>query len=474
MQKNVVLTVPYLSSMYAMPKDTLSEDAHAVMSRRLTIPKISMVPTGAPETLSLMHEDADFIFVPRFLGVKAWGAPDTVNLSWATSGGTMVFNGRLDESRGQPGAVRDVMQHFEKDQECPPGAILVLPCGFGKTCCALKIACDLGRRTLIVVPTRVLADQWADRISFFCPRSRHCTMSGAQTIESLEEMAEHEFVITTIQTLSMCHMPEEMRTFFGTAVIDEAHKLVAPTFQLAVRNIAPAFFLSLSATPERGDGLHIAMPFLLGDIVHRKARPPCNEMLVFRLHCPHGNLKEVKRTISGKVVYGTAKMITAMCKSDSRRKSITEAIRWCLRQQRTVLVLSDRVELLRNLYADMADNEAETGAVCGMLTGSTKQTDRASVMTMPVILATYGLCREGFDKASLNTLIMVTPVTNIEQCVGRILRGGQSCVSPLVIDIVDDFSVFRLYAKKRFKFYDKNRYQILEKKNTFFKTNASR
>ena len=31
------------------------------------------------------------------------------------------------------------------------GGIISLPCGFGKTCCALYIACQLGLKTLVVV-----------------------------------------------------------------------------------------------------------------------------------------------------------------------------------------------------------------------------------------------------------------------------------------------------------------------------------
>lgn len=258
----------------------------------------------------------------------------------------------------------------------------------------------------------------------------------------------------------MCDMPEELRTMFGFVIVDEAHKLVAPTFQLAVRHVAPAFFLGLSATPERGDGLHVAMPFLLGDIVHRICRPPSRDVNVFSVPWFYKKMKECKRTIQGRVVYSTAKMITEMSKYQPRQKCIVDILLWCMNENRTVLVLSDRVDLLKELI-NLMDEEAQKK--CGLLTGKTKSVDRADAMSKQVILATYGLCREGFDKGVLDTLVMVTPVTNIEQCVGRILRGNELSNSPLVIDIVDKFSVFNQYAKKRRQYYQKNCFQITEK-----------
>ena len=56
---------------------------------------------------------------------------------------------------------------------------------------------------------------------------------------------------------------------------------------------------------------------------------------------------------------------------------------------------------------------------------------------------------------------MTTPISNIEQSVGRILR-KQHEIRPLIIDIKDNFAPFLNQYKKRCAFYKKNKYQIEE------------
>ena len=71
---------------------------------------------------------------------------------------------------------------------------------------------------------------------------------------------------------------------------------------------------------------------------------------------------------------------------------------------------------------------------------------------------------EGFDcKYPLDSIILTSPKSNIEQAVGRILRQEvkDRKFVPLVIDISDSFcSIFASQGKKRIKFYEKNKYNI--------------
>ena len=73
------------------------------------------------------------------------------------------------------------------------------------------------------------------------------------------------------------------------------------------------------------------------------------------------------------------------------------------------------------------------------------------------------MASEGFDcKYPLDTIFLTSPKSNIEQAVGRILRKKKEdrVVVPLIIDIIDDFSVFSRQGEKRRKFYQKNDYDI--------------
>jgi hypothetical protein len=66
----------------------------------------------------------------------------------------------------------------------------------------------------------------------------------------------------------------------------------------------------------------------------------------------------------------------------------------------------------------------------------------------------------------LNTLILASPKSDIIQSSGRILREKEECriYQPLIIDIIDSFSLFGNQSKKRQDFYKKNKYDIDGKK----------
>ena len=92
-----------------------------------------------------------------------------------------------------------------------------------------------------------------------------------------------------------------------------------------------------------------------------------------------------------------------------------------------------------------------------------------------IIIATYSMASEGLDIKSLTTLVMVTPKSDVVQCVGRILRSNHK--NPMVVDIVDSHDLFKRQFYKRKKFYNEQKYVVentsnikLEENNFTFKT----
>lgn len=71
------------------------------------------------------------------------------------------FKGKLRDS--QIPVVNDAMSELIESE----GAVLNLFCGFGKTTCANMISCRLGVKTLVLVHTSSLAEQWKERIEQF-------------------------------------------------------------------------------------------------------------------------------------------------------------------------------------------------------------------------------------------------------------------------------------------------------------------
>ena len=88
-----------------------------------------------------------------------------------------------------------------------------------------------------------------------------------------------------------------------------------------------------------------------------------------------------------------------------------------------------------------------------------KTKNREESVNSSVILGTYQASGEGFDVPELDTLILATPKSDVEQAVGRILR-QKNANEPLVFDIVDSFSLFKGQYYKRRKFYKNNEFKI--------------
>ena len=86
--------------------------------------------------------------------------------------------------------------------------------------------------------------------------------------------------------------------------------------------------------------------------------------------------------------------------------------------------------------------------VGGMKTGQRERAKEARI-----ILATYSMTADATDIPELDTLVMATPKSDVEQIVGRILRFIEG-KDPVVFDIRDETSpVFSSYGVARDRWY---------------------
>ena len=148
-------------------------------------------------------------------------------------------------------------------------------------------------------------------------------------------------------------------------------------------------------------------------------------------------------------------MITDLTTKDKRNELIIDQVLLKLAEERKILILTERrnhAELLvRLLLLHQVD--------AGLYLGGMKQVTRTDSVTKSVIIGTYQASGEGFDVPDLDTLILSTPKSDVEQAVGRILRKVNKN-EPVVIDIVDMFSIFKGQYYKRRRFYKKCDYEL--------------
>ena len=101
------------------------------------------------------------LHVPRFYGLQRFGAAETDERTWGReASSSLTFAGTLTPVQQE--AAR-VLFDGHLSSTGVGGAIVVLPCGFGKTVLALACVAAMRMRTVVVVPNTILLAQWCER-----------------------------------------------------------------------------------------------------------------------------------------------------------------------------------------------------------------------------------------------------------------------------------------------------------------------
>ncbi len=120
--------------------------------------------------------------------------------------------------------------------------IVVGPPGSGKTVVAIEAVVARAQKSLILVHTKDLAQQWWDRF-------RNFTDIEPGLIDS-ENYDVRNVTIGMVQSLNRPLEPS-FTSEFGLVLIDEAHHTPAFTFQNLINQFSARYRYGLTATPER-------------------------------------------------------------------------------------------------------------------------------------------------------------------------------------------------------------------------------
>jgi superfamily II DNA or RNA helicase len=130
--------------------------------------------------------------------------------------------------------------------------VVALPTGAGKTLVAMAAIARLGVAALILVPTRVLLDQWARALAAAWPLpidGRDASTSRASSIGRLGD-GEHQLAPITVATYaSAVGWAPRIGDRFGLVIVDEAHHVGAWCPGEVLEMLVAPFRLGLTATP---------------------------------------------------------------------------------------------------------------------------------------------------------------------------------------------------------------------------------
>lgn len=136
--------------------------------------------------------------------------------------------------------------------------VLALPTGSGKTLAAISAIAQLSVSTLILVPTRVLLDQWA----------RALAAAWSYPIGRLGDGDHHLAPITVSTFASAIAWAPRIGDRFGLVVVDEAHHVGAMCPTEVLEMLVAPHRLGLTATPPTEPETRERLARFLGPVVY--------------------------------------------------------------------------------------------------------------------------------------------------------------------------------------------------------------
>lgn len=336
------------------------------------------------------------------------------------------------------------------------------------TVCMLYVLSKLKGKAIIVVNKIPLMNQWKSEISKFLPGIKVGTLQGQKNVD----IVDCDIIVAMLQSMARIDYPDELFKDINVCVIDETHNLASKVFSQILFKLCCKYTIGLSATPKRADGCEYVFKWHLGDIVYkssekRKGKPP----IIRLLKIDTNDYKEVstENKFTGQKQIQFTSMLSELVEMPKRNLLILELIKDLIKKDngRRILVLSDRRNHLLNLKETL-DNDLDITFTYGLFLGSMKQADLTQSRAAQIVLATYAAFGEGVSERDLDTLILTSPkkyighlehkmVKNesfkIEQIVGRIFRKDHIERNPIIVDLQDNFSVYKSQGKSRVIFY---------------------
>jgi superfamily II DNA or RNA helicase len=450
----------YLSKFgYVVRKEALQEEELAAIRRDLVGRPLGEI---CDSVYPIYVETKTKMYLPKMYGLKHFG-PAREMSNYVGEDVTVEFKGQL-----LPHQVEATHVMREELLKKSGGGILSLGTGLGKTFCALHLIHAVKKKTIVVVNKITLMKQWESEIKTYLPGARIGFLQGQKNVD----LHEKDIVIAMLQSLGRIEYPVSLFDDIGFTIIDETHNIASKVFSKVLMKLNSKYTLGLSATPQRGDGCEYVFKWFLGDVMYslkqtqRGGLPP----IIHTIKMNSQNYKEVtvKNKYTGKEQIQYAQMLNELVALDSRNKFIVEKIKHLvLSQKRRVLVLSDRREHLKILKGLMDKDDSCRSFTYGLFIGQMKMKDLTVSKSSDVILATFSAFGEGVSEKDLDTLIMVTPKKfighmtdtakqengKLEQIVGRIFRKVHTRIAPMILDLQDNFSIFRNQTKQRMAFY---------------------
>ena len=380
------------------------------------------------------------------------------------------------------------------------GVLYEMPCGHGKTFCAIYLTAEIRKtQTLVVVPTYYLARQWKAAIEEVSDATTYIIQSTDTDIPM-----DKDFTIIVTDLFTVRDLPDKFVQNVGHVILDEAHRMGAETYLPILNSVPAKYRTALTATFRRVDGVHKILKYHFGEHLKMENEFPKPEVYAVRTgvkvrgvvskssyktdvlinymeerNIPFRETKgtvdffwdfeellqkdvdekkilkkdyaEIRRAIKAAEKLHYSSVDSYLNQHSGRRKQVIILIQEALKKGRTVLFLSKRKDTLRALHKYF--KEQKPMLIISETNNRTPEQDAYLQNECKLILGVVQLAKEGLDIERLDTLIIHLPIKDTEQAIGRIARLHLTKKSPKAIYMLDNhpmlYSTFTK-AKKMF------------------------
>lgn len=320
----------------------------------------------------------------------------------------------------------------------------------GKTIMCIGSIAKRQTRTLIIVHSTELLNQWKERIKQFLNYDVGLIGNGNFEIKDI-----------TVGIINSVHSKLDLLAReFGYVIYDETHRAIGSRWIDSINTLTPKYHLGVTATPFRSDGLTRALYGLVGPKLHVVSKAMLEDTgailvpTVIRVNTDL-HIRDEER-------FTYAQIISILADDSPRNTLIAETVvKEYTTYREPIMVVSDRVSHCEELNRLISTHPAMKVL---LLHGQIPKKQRKEGVEAfkngkyNVMVATASLISEGYDAPDLSSLFLTTPVKfegKTTQIVGRLLRPSGS-ITPRVYDFRDyGVNVLRYSAFARDRTYKK-------------------
>jgi len=334
--------------------------------------------------------------------------------------------------------------------------ILQLSPGVGKTVITIYMIATRKRKSLILVHRDSLAEQWKKRFTDFT----NISFDDISRITSatFEEDLKKPIIISTTQTFISLLNRNRMEFLkalheanIGIFVADEVHTSVgAPTFSECSIHMPSKYTYGLSATPYRYDGNGDIIEFHLGDIFIDDDTEGTMDARVTVILADYGISSKSGGYIRWGGQFQRARYLNQMKKSQTF-VTLAQGLMNKIKHDRHAIMILERTKLIDEFYDWL------------VFPSKSKFYKSASLkeLNQHFTFATPGKCRDGIDAPWKDAIITTSPISNIDQLSGRVLRSYPGKQTPIIIDMVDyDCPEIARTLYSRVNFYEMKKWPV--------------